>query len=70
MALSLYAVEKGYLSDQPVNKILAFEAALQSHFAQGYGELMNKIVQSGDWNDEIEAQFKKGIEEFRKTGSW
>src|SRR6187401_149566 len=70
MALSLYAVEKGYFTDQPVNKILPFEAALHEHFAQNYGELMSKIVATGDWNDEIEAQFKKGVEDFRKTGSW
>jgi F-type H+-transporting ATPase subunit alpha len=70
MALSLYAIEKGYLTDQPVDKVLPFEAALHDHFAQNYGELMSKIVASGDWNDEFEAQFKKGVEEFRKTGSW
>src|SRR5574338_142655 len=32
-ALSIYAVDKGYLDDVPVNKVLAFEAGLQSHFA-------------------------------------
>jgi len=25
---------------------------------------------SGDWNDDIEAAFKKGIEDFKKTGTW
>jgi F-type H+-transporting ATPase subunit alpha len=31
---------------------------------------MDKIVKTGDWNDEIEGTFKKGLEEFKKTGSW
>ena len=39
-------------------------------FANATGELMGKIDASGDWNDEIEAAFVKGIEEFKATGSW
>ena len=31
---------------------------------------MKKIVETGDWNNDIEAAFKKGLEEFKKTGSW
>ena len=31
---------------------------------------MKKIVDSGDWNGDIEATFKAGIAEFKKTGSW
>jgi len=69
-SLSIYAVDKGYMDNVPVAKILAFEAGLQSHFANSYGDLIAKIDQTGDWNDEIEAAFKNGIEEFVKTGSW
>jgi len=54
----------------PVNKVLAFEAGLQSHFANTAGELIGKINASGAWDDDIEAAFKKGIEEFKATGSW
>jgi F-type H+-transporting ATPase subunit alpha len=69
-SLSIYAVDKGYMDAVPVNKILAFEAGLQSHFANTQGDLIAKIDATGDWNDEIEAAFKAGIEEFVKTGSW
>ncbi|MFN7184181.1 MAG: F0F1 ATP synthase subunit alpha, partial [Thermomonas haemolytica] len=69
-ALSIYAVDKGYLDDVPVGKVLAFESGLQAHFANTAGELMQKIDATGDWNDEIEAAFKKGIEDFKATGSW
>ena len=69
-ALSIYAVDKGYLDDVPVNKILPFEAALHAHFANTAGDLMSKVAASGDWNDEIEAAFKKGIEDFKATGTW
>src|SRR5687768_11934964 len=70
MALSLYAVEKGYLDDLPLAQILPFERGLHAHFASNQKEMMDRIVASGDWNDELEGAFKRGIEEFKKTGSW
>ena len=69
-ALSIYAVNEGYLDDVPVAKIGAFEEALHAHFANTAGELMGKINSTGNWNEEFEAAFKKGIEEFKATGSW
>ena len=69
-ALSIYAVNEGYLDDVAVNKIMAFEEGLHAHFANTQGELVSKINSTGNWNDEIEAQFKKGIEEFKQTGTW
>ena len=47
-----------------------FESGLHAHFANTAGELMNNVGSTGDWNDDIEAQFKKGIEDFKATGSW
>ena len=69
-SLSIYAADKGYMDDVPVSKIGAFEEGLQAHFANSLGELMNKINTTGDWNDDIEAAFKQGIEDFKKTGTW
>ena len=70
MALSLYAVNEGNMDDLPLGKIQAFEKGLHQHFHSNYGELMQKMAASGDWNNDIEATFKKGIAEFKKTGSW
>ena len=70
MALSIYAVNEGYLDDLPMNKVLAFEAGLHSHMANSYGDLQKKIVETGAWDKDIEASFKKIIEEFKTTGSW
>jgi F-type H+-transporting ATPase subunit alpha len=69
-ALSIYAVNEGYLDDVPVNKVLAFEEGLHAHFANTSGDLINTINASGNWNDDIEAAFKKGIAEFKQTGTW
>ncbi|MFO1517593.1 MAG: F0F1 ATP synthase subunit alpha [Lysobacterales bacterium] len=70
LALSVYAAEKGYLDDLPVSKILPFEKGLHAFFHANHGALMQQIVASGDWNNDIEATFKSGIAEFKKTGSW
>ncbi len=70
MALSIYAVNEGYLDDVPMNKILAFEEGLHSHMANTQGELMNKIVQTGAWDKDIEGVFKQLVSEFKTTGSW
>ena len=69
-SLSIYAVDKGYMDDVPVARIDAFEAGLQAHFANTAGEMMDTINRTGDWNNDIEAAFKKGIEEFKATGSY
>jgi F-type H+-transporting ATPase subunit alpha len=69
-ALSIYTVDKGYMDDVPVAKIGAFEQALHAHFDNTAAALIEQINASGDWNDGIEAAFRKGIEEFKTTGSW
>jgi F-type H+/Na+-transporting ATPase subunit alpha len=70
LALSVYAAEKGYLDDLPVNKVLPFEKGLHSFMHQNHEELMKKIVATGDWNGEIEGVFKASLDEYKKTGSW
>ena len=69
-ALSIYAVNEGYLDDVPVNKLLAFEAGLHAHFTNTQGALLDKINGTGAWDGEIEGAFKQGIAEFKQTGSW
>ena len=69
-SLSIYAVDKGYMDDVPVNKIGSFEDALHAHFTNTAGDLMKSVADTGDWNDDIEAAFKKGIEDFKATGTW
>jgi F-type H+/Na+-transporting ATPase subunit alpha len=70
MALSIYAANEGYLDDVPMPQILPFEAGLHAHMTNSYGELEKNIVASGDWNKDIEAQFKQIVSEFKTTGSW
>ncbi|MEO8003046.1 MAG: F0F1 ATP synthase subunit alpha [Arenimonas sp.] len=70
MALSIYAVNEGDMDEVPLNKIQAFEAGLHAHMANSYGDLQKKIIETGAWDKDIEAEFKKIISEFKTTGSW
>lgn len=70
MGLSVFAANEGYLSDVAVNKVLSFEAALHAWFNSEKKELMDKINATADWNGDIEAQFRSGIETFKATQSW
>jgi F-type H+/Na+-transporting ATPase subunit alpha len=67
MALSIYAVNEGYLDDVPINRIGSFEEGLHAHMSNSFAELEQQVVASGDWNDEIEAKFKTIIEEYRQA---
>ena len=70
MAASLFAANEGYLDDVPVEKIVAFETALHASIADNNAELMNKINEAGDYNDEIEAALKLALEDFKETGAY
>ncbi len=66
-ALSLFAADRGYMADVDVEKILAFEEALHGYLTSEKGELEDQINSTGDWNDDIEAQFVELVEDFKKT---
>jgi F-type H+/Na+-transporting ATPase subunit alpha len=70
MAVSLYAVNEGFMDDLPMPKILPFEKGLHAHMHANYGELMSKMAATGDWDKDIEGTFKKAIAEFKSTGNW
>ncbi|MCW9053799.1 MAG: F0F1 ATP synthase subunit alpha [Motiliproteus sp.] len=70
MGLVLYAANEGYLEDIELNKIQDFEAALLAYFNAESADLVAKINENGDYNDDIAAQFKAGIEKFKSTQTW
>ncbi len=70
MALSIYAVNEGHLDEIPIAKIGAFESGLHTHFTNNFGDALQTITSTGDWNDELEGKFKQAIEEFKQTASW
>ncbi|WP_133130181.1 F0F1 ATP synthase subunit alpha [Legionella yabuuchiae] len=70
MALSLFIVEKGYLDDVPVSEVSSFESAFRDFMHSSYESLLIKINETGAYDDEVEAELRKAVEEFKRTGSW
>ncbi len=70
MALSLYAVDRGYMDDIDVERIVLFEDALHKFMRDKHQDFMSQISESGDWNSDIEATFKQAIEAFKADHNW
>ncbi|HFD92610.1 MAG TPA: F0F1 ATP synthase subunit alpha [Gammaproteobacteria bacterium] len=68
--VSLFAASQGYLDDVELNKIGDFEDALLSYMKANHGALMDKINESGDYDDEIEKELKAAVESFKSSSVW
>lgn len=69
-ALVIFAAERGYLEDVELNKLLDFEAALLSYARGQYAELASEIDKTGAYNNDVEAQLKKLVDDFKATQTW
>ena len=70
MAVSLYAVDKGYVDDVEVGKVVAFENAMHDFMRSQHKDMLDNINSTGDYNDDIEASLAKAIEDFKAKGTW
>lgn len=70
MALTLFAVNKGYLDDVEVNRALVFESALRGHMRSKYSAIMDKIKTSGDLDAETEKELNAAVQDFKSSGSY
>ena len=69
-AMSLYAADKGYMKDVDIDKVGDFESALLAYFESEKSDLKKQINDTGDWDDDIENQFKELVEDFKKTQTY
>jgi len=70
MAISLFAVNKGYFDDVEVNKVLAFESALQAHLKSKYPAILDKISSTNDLDEATEKELVAAADDFKKTGTY
>lgn len=70
MAVSLFAVNEGFLDDVDVKKVVDFERALHSYVRTNHADLLDRINETGDYNAEIEAELRKAVETFKATQAW
>ena len=65
MAISLFAADKGYLDDVNVENIVDFESELMSFMNNQNKDLLDKVNDSGDYNEEIETAFTAALDDFK-----
>ena len=70
MALSLFAVNEGFLDDVDVNKVVAFEEALHAFARASHKSELDAINAKPEYSDQAVADMKKIIEAFKKTGTY
>ncbi|KAF5278765.1 hypothetical protein FQR65_LT15573 [Abscondita terminalis] len=69
-AVSIYASNEGYMADVEVKKIVDFDTALISYFRSEHAALMQNIDATGNYDKDIEAAIKAGIESFKATQTY
>ena len=70
MALSLFAANEGYFDDVEIKKVMAFEKALHKYARTNHNDLLEKINNSPDYNDEIAKSMKALMDDFKTNGVW
>jgi len=70
MAVSLFAVNEGFLDEVPVNKIRSFEDALQAYMKSSQAALMDKINGTPEYSDDVAKGLRKALEEFKAHNVW
>ena len=69
MAVSLFAVNKGYFDDLDVKKVLPFEAGLHNFMKTSHAALLKKVEDTKQLDKDGEAEFAAAIADFKKTFS-
>ncbi len=70
MALSLYAVNEGYLDKIDVDHVVDYESELHDFAKSNYAADLDRINETGDYNDEIEASLKTICDAFAEKGAY
>jgi len=70
MALSIFAVNSGYMDKVELKKVVDFEAALQAFARTSHGKALESVNSNPKLSKENEATLKAIIEDFLATGTW
>lgn len=70
MAVLLFAVDKGYLDDIELTKIVTFSEGLLAYMHSEEMACLEQINQKGDYNEEIINALNRAITAFKTTQTW
>ncbi|MDX1594521.1 MAG: F0F1 ATP synthase subunit alpha, partial [Gammaproteobacteria bacterium] len=69
-ALMLFTVDRGFIDDVAIDKVVDFEAALLSYARSEHADLLEKINDEPKLTDEIEQGLTKVAESFKANHAW
>jgi F-type H+-transporting ATPase subunit alpha len=67
MGATLFAVNKGFMDDVEVKKVLAFESGLHQFLKTSHAGLLKKIEDSKMLDKETEAELSAAVGAFKKS---
>jgi F-type H+-transporting ATPase subunit alpha len=70
MAVTLFAVNRGYMDDVEVKRVLAFESSLQSFMKSKYAAIMDKVQSTGDLDGDAEKLLSAAIDDFKSSAAY
>ena len=70
ISIVLFAIENKYLLGIEKEKMQSFEENLRAYFKTKHKKVWETVNESGDWNEELEKDYKKVLDGFIKEGSW
>ncbi len=70
LAVSLYAVNNGYLDDVDVAQVLSFEKALKDHLKAKHADLIQRVEDTKELSKDDDATLASIIQEFKKHGAF
>ncbi len=70
MGLTLFGVNRGYYDDVPVDRALAFEAALRAFMKSKYGALMDRMEKNKEMSGDDEKELAAAIQDFKANSTY
>ena len=70
MAFSLLAADAGYLDDVPQDKVVEFDEALHQFLNGEFKDLLDRINESGKYDDAIKADMTAALDAFKKQSAF
>ncbi|MFM7284693.1 MAG: F0F1 ATP synthase subunit alpha [Betaproteobacteria bacterium] len=70
MALTLFAVNNGFMEGVDIKQLAGFEKSLRDFIRTKHAALMERLEKNKDMSKEDEAELRAAIEQFKKTGAF
>jgi F-type H+/Na+-transporting ATPase subunit alpha len=70
MALTLFAVNNGFMEGVDIKQLASFEKSLRDFIRTKHSALVERLEKNKDMSKEDEAELRSAIEQFKKTGAF